>query len=207
VRRPRRETGRRNVARLASAPGISDPTRRGLQVPRCRPARPSGILEGEAGSRAHGGPVRRALALGSGLASMDIEPLQTDEVDKFLREAGECALVHMPSGVQVVATNDSASERAPWRVSYLHHEILDRAILERALALGFELSAWPASSDPVYELSRTCFGVRAAAIKALLLARMLPGVPEDAWLWLTIVDGDQRDDPPTGPPSLWPPPA
>jgi hypothetical protein len=136
---------------------------------------------------------------------MDVEPLQIDEVDRFLRAAGECVLVHIPSGIEVVATQDRHNERAPWRVSYLHHEILDKTVLERALAIGFELSAWPVSGRPVYELSRNFFGIRAAAIKALLLTRMLPGVPEDAWLWPTIGESDQREEPWPEPPSPWPP--
>lgn len=60
--------------------------------------------------------------------------------------------------------------------------MLDKAVLERALALGFAPSAWPDSGHPVYKLSRNVFAVRAAAIRTLLLARILPGVPEDAWL-------------------------
>jgi hypothetical protein len=82
---------------------------------------------------------------------MDTEPPQTDEVDKFLRAAKECALVHQPSGIEVVVTNDPANERAPWRVSYLHREILDKAILERALGLDFVLGVWSfVLGAPVY---------------------------------------------------------
>jgi hypothetical protein len=139
------------------------------------------------------------------MSAMEAEPLQTDEVEKLLRTVGECALVHMPSGIEVVVAADELNERAPWRVFYLHHEILDAAVLERALALGFALSAWPTTAQPIYELSRNVFGVRAAAIKALLLTRMLPGVSENAWLWPTICESDLREEPPPDPPSPWPP--
>lgn len=135
---------------------------------------------------------------------MDAEPLQTDEVNKALYEGKHCNLSHTSTGTHVRVSHREGDDHAPWDICYLRHDILDRDVLAKALALGFELSAWPSGTQPpVYQLSRHCFGIRAAAIKALQLARMLPGVPEDAWLYLNFDCDDSGEIP--EPPKPWPP--
>lgn len=34
---------------------------------------------------------------------------------------------------------------------------------------------------------------------------LLPGVPRDAWLWVTVYQYDDREVPPPEPPKPWPP--
>lgn len=103
---------------------------------------------------------------------------------------------------------DDRNERAPWEICHDHREILDRPILEQALALGFELKTWIGSRpQPIYRLTCNCFGIRAAAIKALQLARILSCVPEDAWLYIVSDDQEIHGSPPPEPPNPWPPAA
>jgi hypothetical protein len=135
----------------------------------------------------------------------ETEPLQTDEVVKALTERQDCTLVHRDSGVQVDIYTDTYNQKAPWRIRYSHFEILDKTVLKQALALGFELCAHVGMRETRYELYRNCLGIRAAAIKALMLARLLPGVPQDAWLWATVYQYDDREEPPPEPPKPWPP--
>jgi hypothetical protein len=126
-------------------------------------------------------------------------------VVKALRERGECALVDLATGDDVVVYADSHNEHAPWRIEYHHYDILDKPVLKEALGLDLELGAIVNSRHTYYVLHRNCFGIRAAAIKALRLARLMAGVPEDAWLWITLCEPDQRETPPPGPPVPWPP--
>ena len=136
--------------------------------------------------------------------SQSPEPLQTDEVIKALTERRECTLVHIATGDEVHLSHDARDERAPWGIDYRHLEVLERAALKRALALGFELRSHECGGGATYELSRGCFGMRAAAIKALELARLLPGVSADAWLWVTVYNWGDRGPTPD-PPDPWPP--
>lgn len=138
-----------------------------------------------------------------------VEPLQTDEVVKALRECGDCAITHVPTDTTVRVLTDGRNEQAPWLIEYEHYDILDKPVLKQALELGLELGA-VILDQTRYVLHRNCFGIRAAAIKALLLARLLPGVPENAWLWITARDTDPDpydlwEMPPPDPPVPWPP--
>jgi hypothetical protein len=136
---------------------------------------------------------------------LNAEPLQVDEVVKALSQREGCTLVHIDSGQEVDIYKGSGDEARPWVVRYSHYEILDKTVLKQALALGLELrDPCPDSRDRRYELYRHVMGIRATAIKALSLARLLPGVPEDAWLWVTVYEYDERDEPPA-PPNPWPP--
>lgn len=136
--------------------------------------------------------------------SANDDPLQVGEVVKALSEIGTCTLVHVENGHEVNVDQGSGDERERWQIWYGHSEILDKPVLQQALALGFELRADTCSSYTRFVLYRNCHGITAAAIKALSLARLLPGVPPDAWLWVTVYEYDQRDEPPT-PPRPWPP--
>ena len=137
--------------------------------------------------------------------ALDSATLQVDEVVRALNERTECTLVHLPTETEV-DIGASGDEREPWGIGYSHYEILDKAVLARALALGFHLRAMPCGRDetPRYELYRTCMGITAAAMKGLALARLLPGVPPDAWLWATVYEYDARGEPPEEP-KPWPP--
>lgn len=135
----------------------------------------------------------------------NVEQLQVDEVVKALSQQEGCTLVHTDSGQEVDVYKGSGDEARPWVVRYSHYEILDKSVLKQALALGFELRGDPChGSNPRFELYHYIMGITAAAIKALSLARLLPGVPVNAWLWVTVYEYDLRDDPPT-PPIPWPP--
>ena len=132
--------------------------------------------------------------------------LQVDEVVRALTERKECTLVHLPTETEVGIRRDGGDEREPWHIGYSHYAILDKAELARALALGFHLRAMPCGRDdpPRYLLYRNCTGITAAAMKGLALARLLPGVPGDAWLWATVYEYDARGEPPEEP-VPWPP--
>ena len=132
------------------------------------------------------------------------EPLQVDEVVKALTQREECTLVHVDSGQEVEVYKGSGDDARPWVVRHSHEEILDKPVLKRALALGFELRGDPSGDDRQFELYRHVMGITAAAIKALSLARALPGVPANAWLWATVYEYDKRGEPPD-PPNPWPP--
>jgi hypothetical protein len=133
------------------------------------------------------------------------EPLQTEEVVQALTQRQERTLVHTETGEEVNVYTDPYNQKSPWRISYSHREIPGEATLKHALALGFELSAHSCKDTTLYELGRNCFGIRAAAIKALRVARMLPSIPENAWLWVTTCQYDEREDPPPEQPTPWPP--
>ncbi len=138
------------------------------------------------------------------------EPLQTDEVVALVTSDKECAIVHVESYQEVNIHEDIYNKKEPWRIATTLLEIPDKPVLHRALALGFQLSSTETRtrrSNPItlYKLHRTCFGMRAAAIKALCLARLLPGVGADAWLWITVREYDERPDTPPRPPAAWPP--
>jgi hypothetical protein len=133
------------------------------------------------------------------------EQLQVDEVVAALTQRGGCTLVHIDSGQEVDIYNGSGEESRPWVVRYSMAEIPNKPLLERALALGLELrDPCPDSRHRRYELYRHVMGITAVAIKALALARMLPGVKANAWLWVTVDQYDDRGEPPE-PPSPWPP--
>jgi hypothetical protein len=133
------------------------------------------------------------------------EQLQVDEVVAALTQQGGCMLVHIDSGQEVQIYNGSGEDARPWVVRYSVAEIPDKPLLEQALALGLELrEPCPGSRPRRYELYRHVMGITAVAIKALALARLLPGVPPNAWLWVTVDQYDYRGEPPE-PPSPWPP--
>ncbi|HEV7298134.1 MAG TPA: hypothetical protein VGN72_02135 [Tepidisphaeraceae bacterium] len=136
---------------------------------------------------------------------MSNEQLQVDEVVAALRQRGGCTLVHIDSGHEVDLYNGSGEDARPWVVRYSMQEIPDKPLLTQALSLGLELrDPCPGSGVRRYELYRHVMGITAVAIKALALTRMLPGVPANAWLWVTDGEYDQRGEPPE-PPSPWPP--
>ena len=92
---------------------------------------------------------------------------------------------------------DLYDEARPWVVGYSHYEILDKPVLKHAPSLGLELrDPCPDSRERRYELSKHVMGITAAAIKALSLARGLPGVPANARLWVTVWEYDERGEPP-----------
>jgi hypothetical protein len=101
--------------------------------------------------------------------------------------------------------HDPDNEKSPWRVWCVLPDLPDKPILTETLALGFALSESPISGRAHYVLERSFFGIRAAAIRSLVLIRTLPGVPNDAWVRVTILDTDQLDEPLPEPPSPWPP--
>lgn len=136
---------------------------------------------------------------------MDIEPLQTDEVVKLLASGGDVEIFHLDTGKCVSVCSDVENKRAPWRIEYFHPDLLDKENLRQALELDLELRVGMYDGDgPLYLLHRNCFGVRAAAIKALRLVRVLPGVPADAWLYVSYRQHEREEDPPTAP-TPWPP--
>ena len=136
--------------------------------------------------------------------SQNVQPLQTDDVVKILHKTQECALVHRDTGHEVYIFGDSSEPQEPWFITYRDVDILEKDVLKQALALGFKLGANVCGQYTDYSLFRTCHGITAAAILALALARMLPGVPHDAWLWITGYEYDYREEPPD-PPNPWPP--
>lgn len=132
------------------------------------------------------------------------EPLQTEEAVGVLNVAGECALVHADSRTEVYVLRDRHNLREPWRITYWTSEIPSPTVLKLALALGFELRSQESRRGTLYQLHRNCVGERAAVMSALRLTRILPGIPVDAWLWVTIYEYDQREEMPA-PPVPWPP--
>jgi hypothetical protein len=131
--------------------------------------------------------------------------LQVDEVVNALSQRGGCTLVHIDSEEEVDIYKGSGDEARPWVVRYSHYEILDKPVLKRALSLGLQLrDPCPDDTHRRYELYSHVMGITAAAIKALSLARALPGVPANAWLWVTVYEYDERGELPA-PPSPWPP--
>lgn len=135
------------------------------------------------------------------------EPLQTEEVVQQVSRCGECAIVHVETGTEVHVFHEVANEREPYWIRSTFPDIPENELLREALRLGFILTSIESSRGSVYQLERRCFGIRAAAIHALTLARMMPRVRVDAWMWLTGYEHDYRDDPPPTPPSNWPPTA
>ncbi len=101
------------------------------------------------------------------------EPLQTDEVVALVTSDKEFAIVHVESYQEVNIHEDIYNKKEPWRIATTLLEIPDKPVLHRALALGFQLSSTETRtrrSNPItlYKLHRTCFGMRAAAIKAFV---------------------------------------
>lgn len=135
----------------------------------------------------------------------DREPLQVDEVVAAIRGEGACAIVHLPTRQVVDLYTDIYNKTSPWRVRTLFADIPQPDVLRGALALGFRLSSTESEWGPTYELSRNCFGDTAAAIKAIALARLLPAVGAEDWLWVTASEYDDREVPPPDPPANWPP--
>lgn len=141
-----------------------------------------------------------------GRMSDDEQPLQLDEVVTAIRKSGACAIVHLPTHQDVDLYTDIYSKKEPWRVRTVFREVPGKDVLRAALALGFHLSSIESrKAGPTYELSRNCFGDTAAAIKAISLMRLLPGVHADDWLWVTASEYDDREVPPPNPPENWPP--
>jgi hypothetical protein len=137
--------------------------------------------------------------------SEDRQPLQVDEVVSAIRSAGECAIVHVPTHQEVEVYTDIYNEKAPWCVRTFFSDVPEKDVLRFALALGFHLSSIASGTGPTYELSRNCFGDTAAAIKAIALARLLPRVGPEDWLWVTASAYEDREHPPPDPPKPWPP--
>src|SRR5687768_930937 len=106
----------------------------------------------------------------------DAQPLQTDELVKFLYQHQECAIIHRETGHEVDMFTDLGKPERPWYASYVHYDILERDLLKQALAIGFKLRARDCTDYAEYELYQNCHGITIAAIRALRLARMLPGV-------------------------------
>jgi len=138
--------------------------------------------------------------------SDDRQPLQLDEVVVALRKDGACAIVHVPTDQDVDLYANIYNKKEPWCVRTLFRDIPEKDVLRAAFALGFQLSSIESPKfGPTYELSRNCFGDTAAAIKSIALARLLPGVGADDWLWVTASEHDDRELPPPEPPENWPP--
>ena len=138
--------------------------------------------------------------------SDDRQPLQLDEVVTAIRRSGACAIVHVPTRQDVDLYTDIYNRKEPWRVRRLFSDVPEKDLLRAALALGFHLSSIEDPNfGPTYELSRNCFGDTAAAIKAVALARLLPGVGAEDWLWVTASEYDDREVPPPEQPENWPP--
>lgn len=133
------------------------------------------------------------------------ELLQADEVVAAIRSDGACAIIHLPTEQAVNLYTDIYNKKEPWCVRTLFRDIPEKDLLRGALALGFRLSSLDSGRGPTYELSRNCFGDTAAAIKAVALARLLPGVGAEDWLWVTASEYDNREVPPPKPPAHWPP--
>jgi len=133
------------------------------------------------------------------------EPLQTDEVITHLAAAGECAIVHIPSGKEAHILFDRS--RNAYLVRYSCVSPMDEEIVRQAVALGFDLSTEVRGRHQisVSKVAQYCSNPRDAAIRALKLIRMLPEVGETDWLWQTVYDYDQREYPPPSPPDNWPP--
>jgi hypothetical protein len=131
---------------------------------------------------------------------------QFDEVVAALSQCEARTLVHLDTKQEVDIYKGSGIEAAPWQVRYSHyHQLPDPDLLSRALAAGFELrEPAPGCGRRRYEIYKNGRSIKAVAELALVLARLLPGVPADAWLWVTASDYDQRGDPPTRP-DPWPP--
>src|SRR5690242_14893270 len=117
------------------------------------------------------------------------EPLQVNEVVTAVSRDQACAIVHPRTRQEVDLYTDIYNQKEPWRIRTLFfNEIPEKEVLRPALALGFQLRSHqnhinfgPRRGEVVtfYELYRNCFGITAAAIKALALARLLPGVGAD----------------------------
>lgn len=122
------------------------------------------------------------------------EPIQTDEVVARLSRFGECAIVHLRTGVEVWLSHEPANEREPYSILARLDAIPSNSQLGEALQLGFVLRR--SVDDTAYELERRCFGARAAAHNALILARVLAGSSSDERFWLTSIDHDRRDESP-----------
>jgi hypothetical protein len=136
----------------------------------------------------------------------DRQPIQLDEVVAAIRRSGECAIVHVPTLQEVDLYADIYNKKEPWCVRTLFPDVPEKDLLRAALALGFQLSSTESARfGPTYELSRNCFGDTAAAIKAIELARLLPGVGAGDWLWVTASQYDDREVPAPEPPENWPP--
>lgn len=135
------------------------------------------------------------------------ESAQLDEVVAKLRQTEEATLVHQPTHREVHIYLDQYDPKAPWRILYNMDDVPEKELLRQALILGFELRAAEVSTNPskhLFSLSRNSVGDTAAAIKALQLIRLLPGVGPTAWIWVTCYNFDDREDPPPDPPADWP---
>ena len=132
--------------------------------------------------------------------------LQFSEVVAALLGREACTLVHVETGQEVDIYKGSGIESAPWQVRYSHyHQLPDPDLLTRALAAGFHLrEPAPGCKPRRYEIYQNGRSSKAVAELALVLARLLPGVPPDAWLWITDSAFDQRGAPPPRP-DPWPP--
>jgi hypothetical protein len=125
------------------------------------------------------------------------ELLQADEVVAQL-SGGECAVVHEATGTEVWIFHEAGNGSEPYHIKAPLPDVPKRAVLVQALPLGFALTSDDSSLGPVFQLQRRCFGVRAAAHKALGLARILAGAPSDARLWITTTEYDNREPPTPG---------
>jgi hypothetical protein len=136
----------------------------------------------------------------------DAGQLQFDEVVEVLSRREGCTLVDLESKQEVNVYKGTGDETYPWYVGWSHyHQLPQSEVVMNALREGFQLRQFPPGNSPrCFQLYKNCHTHRVAASAALKLARMLPDVSPDRWLWVTCFDDDQRGDPPL-PPSPWPP--